>query len=260
MFRPQFPSDRHLIAAALLNYLGGAAPFLVLDFLGRHGSAISTSSDHVVMAVDPRLTLRTRPPKSEDDLWVTAAERYIVTLENVSHLTPDMSDALCSLTDGGGSEKRALYCDRDVVTVSARRPVIINGITDHITRPDLASRAISIPLLPISPRERLLDATIARRRGALLSELLHDLLDAMVIGLQRIGDIPEGGLPRRAAAAAWAMACSPFILGEGGDEEMLAAFIANGERQTRIVLESGPRRRGAPLDDRARGQIPPPRP
>ena len=64
-----------------------------------------------------------------------------------------ISDTLCRLATGGGFAVRQLYTDQDEVLFDAARPVILNGIEDIVTRPDLADRALFLTLEPI-PEER----------------------------------------------------------------------------------------------------------
>ena len=49
---------------------------------------------------------------------------------------------------------RRLFIDQDEILFAAARPVILNGIEDIITRPDLADRAILLMLAPITERQR----------------------------------------------------------------------------------------------------------
>ena len=61
-----------------------------------------------------------------------------------------MSDALCRLSTGGGLSSRGLYTNSDEVILDATRPIILNGIEDIATRPDLADRSlvINLPRIP----------------------------------------------------------------------------------------------------------------
>jgi hypothetical protein len=65
-----------------------------------------------------------------------------------------ISDTLCRLGTGGGFAVRQLYSDQDEVLFDAARPVVLNGIEDTVTRPDLADRAVFLTLEPI-PEDRL---------------------------------------------------------------------------------------------------------
>ena len=61
-----------------------------------------------------------------------------------------ISDTLCRLATGGGFAVRQLNTDEDEVLFDGARPVILNGIEDIVTRPDLA---VFLTLEPI-PEER----------------------------------------------------------------------------------------------------------
>jgi hypothetical protein len=61
-------------------------------------------------------------------------------------MPPWISDALCRLASGGSFAARRLYTDEDEVLLSAARPVVLSGIEEVITRPDLADRAIFLTL------------------------------------------------------------------------------------------------------------------
>ena len=71
---------------------------------------------------------------------------------------------------------RQLYTDQDEVLFDAARPVILNGIEDIVTRPDLADRAILLMLEPILEErrrpERELWAAFEEERPRILDVLL----------------------------------------------------------------------------------------
>jgi hypothetical protein len=60
----------------------------------------------------------------------------------------------CRLTSGRAFSTHALFTDQDEILFAAARPIILNGIEDIITRPDLADRAILLMLAPIAERQR----------------------------------------------------------------------------------------------------------
>ena len=91
--------------------------------------------------VDPNENPLRSPPKEERDLLVQAACNRCVALDNLSSLPPWLSDGLCRLSTGGGHSARELYTDLEEISIAVKRPVILNGIEDVATRPDLAERA-----------------------------------------------------------------------------------------------------------------------
>ena len=57
---------------------------------------------------------------------------------------------ICRLATGGGFSTRQLYTDEDEVLFGSTRPIMLNGIDDIATRPDLADRSIALALAGIS--------------------------------------------------------------------------------------------------------------
>ena len=82
-------------------------------------------------------------PREDRDLFIAANNGHVLAFDNVSGLPAWISDTLSRLATGGGFAVRQLYTDQDEVLFDAARPVILNGIEDIVTRPDLADRACS---------------------------------------------------------------------------------------------------------------------
>jgi hypothetical protein len=79
---------------------------------------------------------------------------YLLTFDNLSGLSPWLSDALCRLAGGGSFAMRQLYTNHDEVLFQVARPIILNGTEDVITRPDLADRAIFLTLPHVHEQKR----------------------------------------------------------------------------------------------------------
>ena len=93
-------------------------------------------------------------PRDERELFIVASHSHVLAFDNLSGLPPWLSDTLCRLTSGGAFSARRLFTDQDEILFAAARPVILNGIEDVITRPDLADRAVLLMLPPIAERQR----------------------------------------------------------------------------------------------------------
>ena len=136
--------DRLLVLAWILESFRPETPFLVLAISGQQGSAKSSSQDKIRQLVDNNsVNLRTAP-KSIEDIFVGSGVNWVVSFENLSHLTPLMQDALCTLATGGGYASRKLFTNDEENIISVKRPVIINSIPHVITAQDLTDRAINI--------------------------------------------------------------------------------------------------------------------
>jgi hypothetical protein len=96
--------------------------------------------------VDPNPAPVRTAPREERDLFIAANNSHLLAFDNLSDLPARLSDALCRLASGGSFAVRQLNTDRKEALFQAARPVIINGIEDVITRPDLADRTIFLTL------------------------------------------------------------------------------------------------------------------
>ena len=113
--------------------------------------------------------------------------------------TPSViSDTLCRLATGGGFAVRQLYTDQDEVLFDAARPVILNGIEDIVTRPDLADRAVFLTLDAIPEESRRPEQELWATFEAERPRILGALLDAVVEGLATLPQTKLEKLPRMA--------------------------------------------------------------
>src|SRR5213078_5023396 len=138
-----------------------------------------------------------------------------LAFDNVSGLQAWISDTLCRLATGGGFAVRQLYTDQDEVLFDATRPVILNGIEDIVTRPDLADRAVLLTLEPIPEERRRAEVELWAAFEAERPRILGVLLDAVVEGLKRLPETRLEKLPRMADFALWATACEGALWAEG---------------------------------------------
>ncbi len=146
-------NDFVLVVAWVLACLRDCGPYPVLALSGEQGSAKSTFSAIVRALLDPNTAPLRALPREDRDLFIAATNGHVLVFDNVSGLAAWISDTLCRLATGGGFAVRQLYTDQDEVLFDAARPVILNGIEDIVTRPDLADRAVFLTLEPI-PEER----------------------------------------------------------------------------------------------------------
>jgi hypothetical protein len=144
-------------------------------------------------------------------IWLRSHDFCDSTFDNVSGLPPGISDTLCRLATGGGFAVRQLYSDQDEVLFDASRPVILNGIEDIVTRPDLADRAVFLTLDPIPEERRRPEGEIWAPFKAERPRILGVLLDAASRGLSILPQTKLEKLPRMADFALWATACETAL-------------------------------------------------
>ena len=201
--------DYRLIVGWLLGALRPAGPFPVLTLAGEQGAGKSTVSRIVRRLIDPHAAELRAEPCDIGDVMIAASKSRVIVYDNLSHLTPWFSDALCRLSTGGAMTKRELYTDDDEVIIEAMRPTIVNSIADIVVRGDLLDRAlvVTLPVLPES--SRVTEADLWRRYDRAMPGLLGALLDAVVSALARERETTIVDLPRMADWATWVEAAEP---------------------------------------------------
>jgi hypothetical protein len=136
-------ADFVLVIAWALSCLRNRGPYPVLVLSGEQGSAKSTFSYILRTLLDPNTAPLRALPREDRDLFIAASNGHVLAFDNVSGLPAWISDTLCRLATGGGFAVRQLYSDQDEVLFDATRPVILNGIEDIVSRPDLPTARYS---------------------------------------------------------------------------------------------------------------------
>ena len=126
--------ERHLVSAWMLECYRPDTPYPVLELIGEQGSAKSTTQSTLRAFIDPNKVMLRGRPKSVDDIYVAAGSNHMVSLENLSGISADLSDALCTISTGGGAASRQLYTNAEEAIIEAHNPVVLNGIGAVITR------------------------------------------------------------------------------------------------------------------------------
>lgn len=233
----QSDADFVLVVAWALACLRNRAPYPVLVLSGEQGSAKSTFSAILRALLDPNTAPLRALPREDRDLFIAASNGHVLAFDNVSGLPAWISDTLCRLATGGGFAVRQLYTDPDEVLFDAARPVILNGIEDIVTRPDLADRAVFLTLEPIPEERRRPEAELWAAFKAERPRILGVLLDAVVEGLRRLPETHLPRLPRMADFALWATACETALWPEG---MFWSAYCGNPDEAVDDVIDADP--------------------
>ena len=124
---------------------------------------------------------------------IAANNGYLLAFDNLSGLPNWLSDALCRLATGGSFAVRQLYTDDEEVLFEAARPILLNGIEEVVSRPDLGDRAIFLTLAPIGEAQRRPESELWREFEIARPRILGALLDAVVHGLRAMGRVHLDG-------------------------------------------------------------------
>jgi len=230
--------DWPLLLGALISMFRDLGPYPVLVLQGEHGSAKSTTARVLRMLVDPNGAPLRALPKDPRDLMIAATNSWMVALDNLSHISPWLSDAMCRLSTGGGFSTRELYTDDGEAIFDAQRPVIVNGIEELATRADLLDRSIILYLPAISEEDRRQEVVFWSEFERARPYILGALLDAVVVALRDADKMVMAKLPRMADFATWAMAAEPALgLARG---VFMGVYTGNRDEANALVLESSP--------------------
>jgi hypothetical protein len=233
----QSDADFALVVAWILAAMRDKGPYPALVVSGEQGSAKSTFSSIVRALLDPNTAPLRALPREDRDLFIAATNGHVLVFDNVSGLPAWISDTLCRLATGGGFAVRQLYSDQDEVLFDAARPVILNGIEDIVTRPDLADRAIFLTLAPIPEDRRRPEAELWASFEAERPRILGILLDVVVEGLKRLPATRLPRLPRMADFAVWATACETSLWPAG---TFGSAYCGNRDEAIAGVIDADP--------------------
>jgi hypothetical protein len=229
--------DFVLIVAWLLAALRPTGPYPLLAISGEQGSAKTVLSKLLRALVDPNVASVRALPREERELMIAAHNGHLLAFDNLSGLSPWLSDALCRLASGGSFAVRQLYTDDEEVLFKAARPTLLNGIEDVIGRPDLADRAIFLTLGPITEEQRRSETELWREFERARPAILGALLDAAVHGLKALGCVNLRRLPRMADFELWATACETGLRPAG---TFTRAYGANRKAAIEGIIDADP--------------------
>jgi hypothetical protein len=230
--------DFVLIVAWLLASFRFGGPYPLLAISGEQGSAKTVLSKLLRALVDPNAAPVRALVREERDLMIAANNGYLLAFDNLSGLSPWVSDALCRLASGGSFALRQLYTDDEEVLFQAARPILLNGIEDVVYHPDLAGRAIFLTLPPIGDARRRPEAELWREFELARPRILGALLDAAAHGLRSLAgrDGRPRVLPRMADFAHWISACETslwpagtFARAYGGNRRAAIESVIDGD-------------------------------
>jgi hypothetical protein len=229
--------DFVLVVAWLLAAFRSGGPYPLLAISGEQGSAKTVLSKLLKALIDPNTAPVRALSREERELMIAANNGHLLAFDNLSGLPSWLSDALCRLATGGSFAVRQLYTDDEEVLFEAARPILLNGIEEVVSRPDLGDRAIFLTLAPIAEAQRRSEAELWRQFEIARPRILGALLDALAHGLRTVSRVQLDLLPRMADFALWATACEPTLWPPG---TFARAYAANRRAAIESIIEADP--------------------
>jgi len=186
------------------------------ELVGGQGSGKSTIARYLVSLVDPATVPARALPRDEQALLIATKYRAVLAFDNLSVISPEMSDAFCRISTGAGIGQRALFTNDEEVLLLAILPLLWTCIEPQaVRRPDLQDRTISISIGALDD-STLTEHEVDEAFQDVYPQLLGALYDAVSCALRRRSFIRLDRLPRLADFALWVEAAAPALGWEDG--------------------------------------------
>jgi hypothetical protein len=209
----------------------GAYPVMILN--GSAGTGKTTASRMLRELVDPnKVDLLTKPRIS--DIRVIGTNNHVLAFDNLSGISPQFSDAICKIATGDNQAVRQLYTTNDEMTISIKKPCLMNGIDEIAKRGDLVSRSVKLPLNKIKGRKT--EKKVWADFMADAPSIFGALLDGLVKSIQAMPHTQVDDLTRMADFCRLSTAASDAY---GWDEGEFMRVYKDNIRNTHVdSLES----------------------
>jgi hypothetical protein len=215
--RVQRAQDQHVVSGFVIGYYAPHGPFSGLGAYGQYGSAKSMMLELITSLTDPSKVSPGKMSNSEENTLIHAQRAAILPYDNLTGLSDDQANTLCRVVQGAGFRTRLLYSNSGEAILNAELPVIANGITQFVVRPDLADRFTTVTLERIPDDQRRTRQEIRDAFEQVRPELLGAFLSAIAGGLARTDYGAPNKLPRLADHAVWVSLCERGLGMADGD-------------------------------------------
>lgn len=149
------------------------------------GSGKSTLTKLIQMLIDPSLAEKTILPSSIEELKNHLATNMLVAFDNTKKLSDDFSDVLCAATTGTTFTKRKLFTDIDMMILTLKNIIVLNGIDIVPKKADLLERSLLFELEKITPDRRMTDkefwTNFRKKRAKILGAIFDTISKALAI-------------------------------------------------------------------------------
>ena len=161
---------------------------------GAPGSGKTTLGGGLARLVDGTEWLDGRLDRSDERNNIVRAKKcYVVTFDNMSAVTADLSDWICQLVTGHSSTFRRMRTNFADVSMGYRRTFAATGLAlPYGLGDDALDRVTEVPLDPIPDGQRVSDGDIRRELDAARPRLLGALLDHVCAVLRELPATPGG--------------------------------------------------------------------
>lgn len=162
---------------------------------GAPGSGKTTLGGALARLADGTDWLDGRLDKSDErNNIIRAAKHYVVSFDNMTGVTADVSDWICTLVTGHTDTFRKMRTNFDDVSMAYKRTFVATGLSlPYGLGADALDRIIEVPLEQVTEASRAADEQIRRELDDARPRLLGALLDHVVKVMGMLPHIPAQG-------------------------------------------------------------------
>jgi len=217
-------------------------PTPILLTRGLQGTGKSTHAQLLAELIDPSAAPLRSAPRDLEQWSVAAAGSRVVAVDNLSHLSAELSDALCRAVTGDALVKRELYSDGALFVLRFQRAIILTSIDMGALRGDLADRLVILDLLPIAREQRRLEREIREAFQQARPRLLGALLDLVSSALAKLPAVELRSMERmadfcRLAKAVDEVLTSSALAAYETQRASIAGEVVAGDQVARRIAE-----------------------
>lgn len=227
-----------LVRGWLAAVLFADVPRPVLWATGGQGSGKSTRARMVLSVVEPAAELGSSAGRNEQDDTVSAVARYLPSWDNITDVSRGTSDWFCRLVTGTSDDRRGLYTDGELRSVSYRRAAVATSITlPPKLGADARERMVPLEFERVADDERRGEAGLWAEYDAARPAMLAAVLDDVAAVLRHRERIAAEER-RRPRMADYADLLAALDAGAGTSTE--AAYVAAVDELLRGAAEDDP--------------------
>jgi hypothetical protein len=213
-----------LIAKVLLisKYIPNIPHFLE-NVIGAPGSMKTNYLKFSKRLVDPGVTEVHGPPITAEDIHQKFAHNYYFILDNMGSIQKWLSDLICSVITGSGSESRKLHSNQGIVSMVLKSCVAVGSVNRVFIEPDALTRLVVQEFLEVNDEDASTEDVIGDKFEEIRPQILGCIVDILskAIGIRhRIAG--KYRLGRMADVLEWGEAISQAMGYEEG--EFLRAY------------------------------------
>jgi hypothetical protein len=224
-----------LFLVHLISYFIPGFPHPVMYVYGPQGSAKSTISLIARKLIDPSKLDVLSMPGSIDELVLHLSHHYLVFYDNVSYISPEISDLSCRAVTGSGFSKRKLYTNDEDIIINILANIGVNGINLSAIQPDLLERCLLFELNSIKKGNRKEANKMNQEFELAKPKILGAIFSIISKALNLKSSINVARLPRMADFTLWGCAIAEAL---GYSKEVfLKAYNSNIASQNEEALE-----------------------